>query len=217
MNPDFAIVLNYQLKDSAINATIADKLVKIARDIGARAVSGSEALANACKKYTIFLANEKDGEDLTAENVIDTMVENCKNGKQTIINVSADENGKFSDATQKLLTTINNWMHMFGHTFNEGQPSELTVDQDGFVLENHHADYQKYVFLKSPLPEKIVVTGLKQEPNRVEWIEKRVALDFTFKDGKLTINLTKPDDEFPWQVLRIQAHRPEDDIKETKF
>ena len=51
----------------------------------------------------------------------------------------------------------------------------------------------------------------------VEWIEHRSDLDFNYKDQKLTINLVKPDDEFAWQVLRIQAHRPEDDILETKF
>ena len=37
MNPDFAIVLNYQLNDKAD----ADFLVKTARDIGARAVMTS--------------------------------------------------------------------------------------------------------------------------------------------------------------------------------
>ena len=78
-------------------------------------------------------------------------------------------------------------------------------------------NYQKYVFLPSPLPDKIVVEGLVEEPNRVEWIEHRTDLDFNYKDQKLTINLVNPDDEFAWQVLRIQAHRPEDDILETKF
>ena len=72
-------------------------------------------------------------------------------------------------------------------------------------------------FLQNPLPKKIVVEGLSEEPNRVEWIEHRIDLDFNYKDHKLTIKLIKPDDEFAWQVLRIQAHRPEDDILETKF
>lgn len=106
-------------------------------------------------------------------------------------------------------------MHQFGHAFNEGKPSPLTVS-DGFILENRHADYQKYVFLKD-IPAKIVVEGLDKEPNRVEWIEHRTELDFAMKDGKLTINLIKSDDVFDWNVLRIQAHRPEDDIIHTEF
>lgn len=215
MNPDFALVLNFKLnKQENVDP---DFLVKTARNIGARAVSGSELLKEACAKYTIYLTKQNDGLTLTADNVIDRMVENRKNGKPTIINIPVNSDGKFDEATDKLLSTINNWMHMFGHAFNEGKESALTVDHNGFVLENRHAAYQKYVFLKHPLPEKIVVTGLDKEPNRVEWIEKRVDLDFSFKDGKLNIQLTKPDDDFIWQVLRIQAHRPEDDIAETKF
>ncbi|WP_198568058.1 hypothetical protein [Lactobacillus crispatus] len=214
MNPDFAIVLNYQINGNAD----ADFLVKTARDIGARAVitnGQNDDFKAACAKYTILLADAKNGTDLTSNNVIDTMVNNRQDGKTTIINVPV-ENGEFSAATQEMLDVINNWMHLFGHAFNEGQPSALT-SSDGFILENRHANYQKYVFLKSPLPKQIVVEGLEEEPNRVEWIEHRTDLDFNYKDGKLTINLVKPDDEFAWQVLRIQAHRPEDDILETKF
>lgn len=214
MNPDFAIVLNYQLNGKAD----ADFLVKTARDIGARAVmtsSQNDDFKEACAKYTILLANAENGIDLTSDNVIDAMVNNRKNGKATIINVPV-ANSSFSAATQEMLDTINNWMHQFGHAFNEGQPCTLT-SSDGFILENRHANYQKYVFLQSPLPEKIVVEGLDEEPNRVEWIEHRIDLNFVYKNKRLTINLIKPDDEFTWQVLRIQAHRPEDDILETKF
>lgn len=215
MNPDFAIVLNFKL-NNAQNAD-PDFLVKTARDIGARAVSADKSFKAACEKYTIFLTAENNGQDLTSSNVINTMVENRKNGKNTIINIPVENDGKFSPETNELLQTINQWMHMFGHAFNEGKKSDLTIDQAGFVLENRHATYQKYVFLKSPLPEKIVVNGLDEEPNRVEWIENRVDLDFSYQDQKLTIKLAKPDDEFEWQVLRIQAHRPEDEIAETKF
>lgn len=214
MNPDFAIVLNYQLNGNAD----ADFLVKTARDIGARAVmtnAQNDDFKVACAKYTILLANAENGIDLTSDNVIDAMVNNRKNGKATIINVPV-ANGSFSAATQEMLDTINNWMHQFGHAFNEGQPSAL-ASSNGFILENRHANYQKYVFLQNPLPKKIVVEGLSEEPNRVEWIEHRIDLDFNYKDHKLTIKLIKPDDEFAWQVLRIQAHRPEDDILETKF
>lgn len=214
MNPDFAIVLNFNL-NNAKNVDF-DSLVKKARDIGVRAISASDDFQEACDKYTIKLVDEQDGEKLTSENVINTMVENRKNGKRTVINIDL-EDGKINEADEKTLEKINSWMHMFGHAFNEGKPSDLTVDHDGFVLENHHANYQKYIFLKSPLPEKITVEGLDEEPNRVEWIENRVDLKFNYVDKKLEIELTKPDDEFDWEVVRIQAHRPEDDILETKF
>ena len=213
MNPDYAIVLNFNISGEA--EPDFDFLVKTARNIGARAVSGDDRLKAACEKYTIFLTDEA-GQDITSDQIIETMVNNRKMGKQTVINIPV-HNGKFSDDTKKTLDTINSWMHMFGHAFNDGQESDLTIDQDGFVLENRHAHYQKYVLIKSPLPEKIVVSGLDKEPNRVEWIQSRIDLDFHFEDGKLAINLTKPESDFAWQVLRIQAHRHEDDLLETEF
>ena len=218
MNPDFAIVLNFKLKST--ENIDADFLVKTARNIGARAISTNKentAFKKACKKYTIALVNEENGSDLTADNVINTMVENRKNGKNTVINIVVAENGKFDKTITDMLDIINNWMHMFGHAFNEGKPSKLIVDQGGFVLENRHANYQKYVFLRNPLPEEIIVSGIEKEPNRVEWIENRVELKFNYQDKKLAIKLIEPDDKFELQVLRIQAHRPEDDIVKTKF
>lgn len=213
MNPDFAIVLNFKLNGQAD----ADTLVKTARNIGARAVMSNgknDLFKMACEKYTIFLANKQDGLDLTSENVIDTMVDNRKNGKSTIINVPVN-NGQINENTQALLNTINSWMHMFGHAFNESQPSELT-SSDGFILENRHATYQKYIFLNN-LSDQIIVEDLSEEPNRIEWIDHRTELDFRMEDGKLIIDLVQPDDNFYWQVLRIQAHRPEDDIIHTEF
>lgn len=214
MNPDFAIVLNFNLNNA--KSVDFDSLVKKARDIGVRAISASNDFQEACDKYTIKLIDEQNGENLTTDNVINTIVENRKNGDKTVININL-EDGKISTSNEEMLEKINSWMHMFGHAFNEGIPSELSVDKDGFVLENRHANYQKYIFLKSPIPEKITVEGLNEEPNRVEWIENRVDLKFNYTDKKLEIELVKPDDEFDWEVIRIQAHRPEDDILETKF
>lgn len=214
MNPDFAIVLNFKLTGNAD----ADFLVKTARNIGIRAVMSDnqqDDFAKACSKYNIFLAKQADGLDLNSDNVIDTIVTNRQNGKNTIINLPVID-GKIAAKDQEMLDALNTWMHLFGHALNESQKSELKADH-GFILENRHANYQKYVFLKRPLPEKVVVTGLKHEPNRIEWIDRRTDLDFNFKDGKLTIDLTKPESDLTWQVVRLQAHRPEDDIIHTEF
>lgn len=214
MNPDFAMVLNFKFTGSQFDP---DFLVKTARNIGARAVSGSEKLKAACQKYTIFLAQPQDGQNLKADNVLAAMMSNKKAGKRTIINVPLEANGQFNQATKQMFNVINKWMHLFGHAFNEGQPSPLKVSPAGFVLENRHASYQKYVFLKTPLPTKIRIQGLTQKPSQVEWIANRIPLTSDFQAGELRIKLTKPDQDLAWQVLRIQAHRPEDDLASTKF
>lgn len=216
MNPDFSIIVNFKLKQA--DKSIADKLVKTARNIGVRAVSGPEILNAASEKYTIKLVDEKMADhNINSENIINKLVENRKNGLPTIIEISVDENGELSSEDQALLEKINDWMHMFGHAFNEAAGSLLEVDTDGFVMENRHANYQKYIFLKSPLPAEVKVSGLDQEPNRIEWIEDRQELKFDYQDGVLRIDLAGLDNKFEWQIVRIQAHRPEDDLEETKY
>ena len=41
--------------------------------------------------------------------------------------------------------------------------------------------------------------------------------EFVFENGVLTVQLKKQESPFAWQLVRIQGHRPEDDIAETKF
>ena len=223
MNPDFAIVLNFKLKST--KDVDADFLVKTARNIGARAVSvdaHQTDFKKACAKYTIALVDAetiKESCDLVPADAVAKLVANRKDGQKTIINIPVTDNGKLSSETETMLKQINNWMHLFGHAFNEGEPCTLKVAQNNaFVLQNRHVHYQKYLFVKAPLPEAIKVQGLANKPNRIEMIEHRTELDFTFADNELSINLKDvPESDFAWQVIRIQEHRPEDDIKETKY
>ena len=223
MNPDFAIVLNFKLKSA--KDVDADFLVKTARNIGARAVSvdaQQTAFKKACAKYTIALVDAetiKESCDLVPADAVAKLVANRKDGQKTIINIPVTDNGKLSSETETMLKQINNWMHLFGHAFNEGEPCTLkSAQNNAFVLQNRHVHYQKYLFVKAPLPEAIKVQGLANKPNRIEMIEHRTELDFTFADNELSINLKDvPESDFAWQVIRIQEHRPEDDIKETKY
>lgn len=218
MNPDFAIILNFKLKNAKYVDT--DFLVKIARDIGARAIATNLAhdqFKNACIKYTIALVKAQNGLNLTTENAVDTMVQNRKKGKSTFINVELNENNTLTETAKNLLAQVNSWMHLFGHAFNESEPRNLSTDS-GFVLQNRHQHYQKYLFIKRPLPAQVEISGITNEPNRIEMVEKRTEPNFVYVDDKLTIDLTDVlDSGFDWQILRIQEHRPEDDIKETKF
>ena len=224
MNPDFAIVLNFKLKNAKDVA--ADFLVKTARNIGARVIAADADIPDfkkACAKYTISLMEKPtQGTDLTATDVIDRLVLNRKAGAKTIINVPVTEDGKLAPETELMLKQINNWMHIFGHAFNESEPCTLKIgnvaEDSCFILQNRHAKYQKYIFVKAPLPETIKITGLTAKPNRIELIDQRKELEFEFSNNELTIDLTNSNkSDYDWQIIRIQEHRPEDDIKETKF
>lgn len=217
LNPDFAIILNFNLTNP--ENTNTDSLVKRARDIGARAVSSNhpELFEKACDKYTIKNLEEKTGQEYSTENVIEELINKRKNGDALIINLTV--NDSISDDDQKTLEVINTFMHKFGHVINEGKPSSLSADApDSFILENRHVAYQKYVFLRKPLPESVAITGLNEEPNRVEWIADRTECPFSYEDNKLYLDLTSENElDLPWQVIRIQCHRPEDDIESTQF
>lgn len=224
MNPDFAIVLNFKLKNAKDVA--ADFLVKTARNIGARVIAADANIPDfkkACAKYTISLIEKPtQGTDLTATDAIDRLISNRKAGAKTIINVSVTEDGKLAPETELMLKQINNWMHIFGHAFNESEPCTLKVgnvaEDSCFILQNRHAKYQKYIFVKAPLPETIKIIGLTAKPNRIELIDQRTELEFGFSNNELTIDLTNSNkNDYDWQIIRIQEHRPEDDIKETKF
>ncbi|AWN32897.1 MULTISPECIES: hypothetical protein [Lactobacillus] len=224
MNPDFAIVLNFKLKNA--KDVDADFLVKTARNIGARVIAADANIPDfkkACAKYTISLIEKPtQGTDLTATDVIDRLVLNRKAGAKTIINVPVTEDGKLAPETELMLKQINNWMHIFGHAFNESEPCTLKVgnvaEDSCFILQNRHAKYQKYIFVKTPLPETIKIIGLTAKPNRIELIDQRTELEFEFSNNELTIDLTNSNkNDYDWQIIRIQEHRPEDDIKETKF
>ena len=224
MNPDFAIVLNFKLKNAKDVA--ADFLVKTARNIGARVIAADANIPDfkkACAKYTISLIEKPtQGTDLTATDAIDRLVLNRKAGAKTIINVPVTEDGKLAPETELMLKQINNWMHIFGHAFNESEPCALKVgnvaEDSCFILQNRHAKYQKYIFVKTPLPETIKIIGLTAKPNRIELIDQRTELEFGFSNNELTIDLTNSNkNDYDWQIIRIQEHRPEDDIKETKF
>ena len=224
MNPDFAIVLNFKLKNA--KDVDADFLVKTARNIGARVIAADANIPDfkkACAKYTISLIEKPtQGTDLTATDAIDRLVSNRKAGAKTIINVPVTEDGKLTPETELMLKQINNWMHIFGHAFNESEHCALKVgnvaEDSCFVLQNRHAKYQKYIFVKAPLPETIKIIGLTAKPNRIELIDQRTELEFGFSNNELTIDLTNSNkNDYDWQIIRIQEHRPEDDIKETKF
>lgn len=218
MNPDFAIILNFKLKST--KDVDVDFLVKTARDVGVRAVATDALQASfqkACAMYTIALTKSQDGLDLKADNVIIQMVKKRKNGEQIFINVQVKTDGSLNEVMQKMLDQINNWMHIYGHAFNESEPCKLSAQPDSFVLQNRHMNYQKYVFVKKPLPQQVEISGFNTAPNRVEMIEKRIEPAFDYDNGKVTIDLSKIKSDFEWQVIRIQEHRPEDDLIETKF
>lgn len=221
MNPDFAIILNFKLK-SAKDVDV-DFLVKTARNIGARVVTADAmqaAFSQACSKYTIAWTPAQEGLNLTAANAVDALVLKRKAGQQAVINIPVTSDGQFSPETAATLAEINKWMHIFGHAVNEGEPCNVKVTNvpSSFVLQNRHENYQKYVFIKAPLAKEIKVAGLTAEPNRVEMIAKRVEPKFTYQNDALLVDLTNiATNNFTWQILRIQEHRPEDDIKETKY
>ena len=218
LNPDFAIILNFKLADPELTPSTADALVKRARDIGARCIASNSpaAFEAACAKYPVMNVPAMTGQTYAPDTVVEALVAARKAGQPLVIDLDVADGLQEDD--QAALTALNKWMHKFGHVVNEGAPCALECDLQGaFLLENRHVSYQDYLFLHAPVAAQAVVTGLEQAPNRVEWVDGRAEVPFEFAAGQLTLDLAEAKEDFAWQVVRIQGHRPEDDLADTKF
>lgn len=215
---DLGLILIYE-PTGKINA---DQLVRFARDHGFRGtglISKDQdqhaAFQAACQKYT-----EKQvtavGQQLPQSEVIETILANRRQGKNSIFQVTLTKEGSISAADQPAFSQLNQWLHDYGHAFYEGKPGAMKTNQPNFVLVNRHAPYQTYLFLKKVLPGTISVTNLPAAIEKAEWIADRKPVAFQQTEQAAEIQV-KQGQTASWRVMRLLLHRSEDDIPKTKY
>lgn len=218
-----AIIFNFNIANP--QETDPDQLVKLARNIGIRTVSVTSTdtlfistFKKACLVYTLSYAENLSGNSIDPDTEIDLILKNKVNRKQTVFTIDVLESGNISAKTNSALTKLNQWLHWYGHAFDEGILSNLTTNvSDAIVLNNQVAPYQVYVFLKQPYPKQLVISKIDQKPSIIDWIDNREELRSELNDHQLTIDLTDTKSDFGWRALRIMLHRPEDDMPPTQF
>ncbi|CCI82036.1 hypothetical protein [Lactobacillus hominis] len=225
---NIGIVLQYRIDTNFnIKGSIdADKLVRQARDCGFRGVSVSVAdkeqekmVEDACQKYSIKFCQKRPAIVLGGPDILAKLIAARLDKQNIYFEIDLTQDGTIKDSQLEDLELLRKWVDRFGHAYYEMRPDKtIKTDANAHVFKNELAEYQIYVFIHQPLPEKIELTNLPHI-EKAMWIDTRKDLDFSQKDDKVTINLKRDDEDEKFTIygLRLQAHRPEDDMGPTKF
>lgn len=225
---NIGIVLQYRIDTNFnIKGSIdADRLVRQARDCGFRGISVADSDANqqnmvieACKKYNIKFCQKRPAIPLTGPDILAKLIAARLDKQNIYFEVKLDQDGTIEKGQLADLELLRNWIDRFGHAYYEMRPDkEIKTDANAHIFKNELAPYQIYVFIHQPLPKQINLSNLPKI-EKAMWIDTRKDLEFTQDGDKLTINLNRdPDDEkFTIYGLRLQAHRPQDDMGPTKY
>lgn len=223
---NIGIVLQYTIDTNNKGGIDPDLLVRQARDTGFRGVSikdGDEMqeklLKESCTKYSIKFCQPRPALPLAGPDILAKLMAARSDGYNIYFEVKLNQEGQVEPKELKDLDLLRQWIDRFGHAYYEARPDKkITTDGNATIFRNSVANYQIYVFIHQPIPEKIFLHNVP-EIKTVMWIDTRKELKFKQDGSDLTIELKRdPDDaDFTIYGLRLQEHRPEDDIKETKY
>lgn len=223
---NIGIVLQYTIDINNHGGIDPDLLVRQARDSGFRGVSVKDAdpmqeklMKESCEKYSIKFCQSRPALQLAGPDILAKLMAAREDGYNIYFEVNLNQDGQIDPKEFKQLDILRQWIDRFGHAYYEARPDKkITTNNNASIFRNNIANYQIYVFIHRPLTKQIILHNVP-EIKTVMWIDTRKELDFKQEDSDLTIDLKRdPDDaDFTIYGLRLQEHRPEDDIKETKY
>lgn len=197
------------------------KLVRFARDHGFRGLNLSspdpalqEKFAQAAKTFSLTLVSAPS-QPLPADPVAAILQARSKQ-KNAAFAISLNASGQVSKADLTILARLNQWLHDYGHAFYESRPTAIKASAPNLIFQNGHAPYQIYLFIKNLSAGKLSITNLPTSVNKIESIAKRTSVPFKQEGKKAVLTLPNSSDS-AWRGFRILLHRPEDDIKKTKY
>lgn len=222
---NIGLVLQYQV---APKGTIdVDALVRHARDCGFRGVSikdGNDsqaaALQDACQKYAIKFCQKRPAEKLISPDVLAKLIAARLDNMNIYFEVELNQDGSIKSESDPAMKTLQKWIDRFGHAYYESRADhEIKPDEyNVHIFYNAIAKYQRYIFIHIPLEESI---ELKHVPHVEEavWIDTRNEVEFKQDGDHLQLKLDRPTDNEDFSVygLRLQLHRPEDDLGKTEY
>ena len=224
---DLNIGLVLQYKITSTDNVDADKLVRYARDCGFRGVSikdgndlQMDAFQAACEKYAIKFCQKRPAEKLISPDVLAKLIAARLDNMNIYFEVELDKDGKIDSESDPAMKKLSKWIDSFGHAYYESRADHeiKTNDDNVHVFYNAIAKYQRYVFIHIPLEESIDLDHVPQV-EEVAWIDTRNELEFEQDGNHLHIKLKRQADseKFPVYGLRLQLHRPEDDLGKTEY
>lgn len=197
------------------------KLARLARDCGFRGARLETENANLRQKFNqacqlLSLASSSAaGKPLPAD-IISCVLAARTKSINAAFKIDLTSTGQIAAEDLTKLTALNQWLHYYGHAFYEGRPSQIATPAPNLILQNAHAPYQIYLFVKKLSQGKLSITNLPTSIKKVESIAQRTELAFDQNGTSADISIEQTTD-LAWSGLRIMLHRPEDDLGKTKY
>lgn len=224
---DLNIGLVLQFKVAPKGHINADALVRQARDYGFRGVSikdgddlQAEELQKACQKYTIKFCQKRPAEKLISPDVLAKLIAARLDDMNIYFEVDLNEDGSIKAESDPAMMNLSKWLDHFGHAYYESRADHeiKTKDDNVHIFYNAVAEYQRYIFIHIPLEDSIELSHVPHV-EKAAWIDTRNELEFKQDEDHLHIELDRKDDSDKFSVygLRLQLHRPEDDLGKTEY
>ncbi|MBP2058173.1 hypothetical protein J2Z60_001350 [Lactobacillus colini] len=226
-NPEdlnIGIVLQYNIADKG--AIDADNLVRYARDCGFRGVSINGAdelqtklLKQSCQTYSLKFCQARSAIKLEGPDILSEIMIARNESRNIYFEIDLNQDGQIDSDEVPAMDNLRQWIGRFGHAFYEARPTkEISTNSNAYIFKNAIAPYQIYIFIHQPLADKITLNGVP-EIKRAIWIDTRKELNFNQDGNQITIDLPREDDDLKFTIygLRLEAHRPEDDMGPTEF
>ena len=132
--------------------------------------------------------------------LIETLCDCRKVGANLLLNVGPEAQGNVTGMSKELMAIIGKWMNIFGEAIYEGKPYFAGSVGKNFVLKGENCLYIFAYDLGSKGNENVTVggkyagvysfSGIKENIEKIEWMDNCEELNFSLKDEMLTVNLT---------------------------
>ncbi len=202
-----------------------EALIRWARDNGWRGVGiinadrdDEQALKKTAQTYRLAWLAGKSAPLLPTDDLLSSILAYRRENHNAIFTLRL-QNGALPEAAQKAIDEFSVWLHAYGHPFYEGAPTAIAqIKAPAWLMQNRRAAYQLYVYVPQGYATPLHVQGLKEKVMRAEWIDDRESLPFEQQETDCTIQTGKDAKvSTPIRVMRLLLHRPEDDLKTTRF
>ena len=145
-------------------------------------------------------AGHSDFNYKSPKELIEALCDCRKVGANFLLNIGPEAQGKVGNMQKELMSILGKWMNIFGEAIYEGKPYPSGSIGRNFVLKGDKCFYIFSYDLGQKGHENVTVggryagvysfSGITEEIEKIEWMDNKEEIDFSQKDGMLTINLT---------------------------
>ena len=134
----------------------------------------------------------------STKELIETLCDCRKVGANLLLNIGPEAQGKIPLMAKALMDIIGQWVKIFGEAIYEGKPYPATSEDRNFMLKGDNCLYifsydlgnlgNVNVTLNGNIENVYTFNNVEDEIEKIEWLDNKESLEFTQKDGTLTVD-----------------------------